>query len=655
MAVLMQILGWEAKGLRCPDHDLDFSNNERVPYKISLIQMPNGTGKTTTLNLLRAALSGVADRNSWSAQQVREFRKRSPQSDNGSFELRLLLNKRRVTIIMNFDFVQGIVTYKTTRDGGQVERFDPPVDIRRFMNQNFVNFYVFDGELAQNLLDREHTNAEEVVEHLFQINLLREIKTKVSDYWKQKTEKLSATGDHGLTRRSNRVNKLENHLNYLLSQKQNHESTLADVNQKLIYQEAIYSSAIENNKGLSDQVTQARDRVKNLDNQVETLSEDLLDMMACPHMLSAHFATAMVELKSALDRVKLPESAAREFFLELAEESECICGRPIDSHIRHTIRDRAQQYMGSDNVALLNTMKTAITEAVGDSPKAPELILHAKIEKIDDIIRQAKMAHQRNEFLQNEAASADPEVRSAQQMIGDLRSQKQELETKLQKFVESRDADDSTGIAVVQKRHKKAVAELAEITETVNLKAKRDILDGILGEAHEQAKRIMAQEICADANARIAELMPDNNIRIEEIKDCLVLEQQAGGSVGETLSIAYAFLSTIFNRSDQQLPFVVDSPAGPLDLPKRNNISQLIPKLSNQFIAFTISSERQGFIPNLKTACDGEGIQFITLFRKGPKELEEKAMQLDACHVTDDGLTVLDEAFFNEFGLEEEG
>ena len=69
--------------------------------------------------------------------------------------------------------------------------------------------------------------------------------------------------------------------------------------------------------------------------------------MRNPHSLSSSFAARMITLKDRLDRVKLPESAAREFFEELADEAECICGRPIDDDtIRAHIKGRAARYMG---------------------------------------------------------------------------------------------------------------------------------------------------------------------------------------------------------------------------------------------------------------------------------------------------------------------
>ena len=46
----IEIKGWKSEGLRCPDVDFNLDKNKRL---ITLIQMPNGTGKTTTLKLLK--------------------------------------------------------------------------------------------------------------------------------------------------------------------------------------------------------------------------------------------------------------------------------------------------------------------------------------------------------------------------------------------------------------------------------------------------------------------------------------------------------------------------------------------------------------------------------------------------------------------------
>ena len=44
-------LGWETKGLKIPDWEINLDKSQGK--KISIIMMLSGTGKTTTLNLLR--------------------------------------------------------------------------------------------------------------------------------------------------------------------------------------------------------------------------------------------------------------------------------------------------------------------------------------------------------------------------------------------------------------------------------------------------------------------------------------------------------------------------------------------------------------------------------------------------------------------------
>ena len=121
--------------------------------------------------------------------------------------------------------------------------------------------------------------------------------------------------------------------------------------------------------------------------------------------------------------------------------------------------------------------------------------------------------------------------------------------------------------------------------------------------------------------------------------------------MGETLSVAWGFLATLFHRSEHELPFVVDSPSGSIDLAVRPKIGELIPNLTGQFIAFIISSEREQFVSPLKGASSEE-VQFVTLFRKGPSELEDYARTMDSFDDTLDGISVSGETFFNVFQLD---
>ena len=656
MPAIMRILGWKAQGLRCPDHEINCVNSDGNPYPVTLIQMPNGTGKTTTLDLLRAALSGAAIKPGWDRHTISDFQRRNSDEPDGFFEVRLLLNDRRTTIVMEFDFENGRVFYKTTHGPGRRDGFYPPPDFRRFMNENFVNFYVFDGELAQHLLDRDYTDAQIVVESLFQINTFDTMVGKVREHWDKITQNVGATEERGLSRRQNRLKSLKERLTSLTNEQKALQEQRAKLETQLQKKDDIYHQEIKKEDERFEALSNAEANVERLKGKVREEALDILDRMRDPHSLSSSFANSMLALKDGLDRVKLPESAAREFFEDLADETECICGRPIDAEVAETIRTRANQYLGSEDVSLLNSMKSSIKDAIGDTPGEYEIDLNVRMESLSSAVKEELDARNELDALKFEAEQSDPAVKRARDDIENLRNKIESIDIELEKF-DSKDqtqADERTyGIEILEKRVVDAETKLGEITRTLTEKAKRDILMAIINSAHKKARLGITTELCDEANGRISELMPHNNISIERIEQNLILKGQEGGSVGETLSIAYAFLATLFNRSDHQLPFVVDSPAGPIDLAVRPKIGELIPKLTGQFIAFTISSERNHFIAPLKQASNTE-IQFITLFRKGSEELERAANLSGTVVETSDGLNVSGEAFFNEFQVEEE-
>ena len=649
----IRILGWEAMGLRCPDHKISFSNDNNT-YPISLIQMPNGTGKTTLLELLRAALSGDAGK--WDSSFIKSMVKKTSSKEDGKFTLQLLANGRRITIVMNFDFEEGVVSYTTTAGAGITEGFAPPRELKQFLKPEFVKLFVFDGAFAESLLKHTDTNAQMAIEELFQLSVMSRLGTWVTSYWEEVEKSKSAKDQAGLTRRRNRVKLLRNRIDFLSGQQRTASSEYEKAQGELEVLNDKYKSELAKQDNLRDQVAKAESSLDLARQGMANSAKDVLIRMRNPHALSATWATDLIELKKSMDRVKLPESAAREFFDELSQETECVCGRPIDDKARATIRERASRYMGSDDVALLNSMKNDITSLIGEAPETHKSELRNHFETLENKIGIYENCLTSLNSLKQEAEKVNPDLKEVDSSIDALEEKIRTLKSDLDDYDNPSEAlgDENTfGIRVLEKRLEIAEKQLAEITETLDIKQKTEIVSHIIDIAHTNAQKLVSNKICVEANKKIESLMPDNSIRIDRIERCLRLRGQEGGSVGEQLAIAYAFLATLFSSSDHTLPFVVDSPANPIDLEVRRRVAELIPNLTKQFIAFTISSERQGFLQPLESSTDIP-IQHATLFRKGNQALEAKARQNTSCIETEDGILVTNRDFFCEFQLDKE-
>lgn len=649
----LRILGWKAEGLRCPDHEVSFQTDEHgAVHPITLIQMPNGTGKTTTLQLLRAALSGEADGGGWAPARVRSFRK-SPAISKGVFRLVLHSAVGRVTISMEFDFSQGVVKYRTTHGSGINEGFRPPRDIARFLRPELVGCFVFDGELAHRLLDHEHTNAETVMEHLFQLSVFGQAVDAVQDYWERATARNGAKEEKGYTRRKNRVDNLKTRIRILRSEQASKQRALQTIESDLTEMRAKFDERLAKQRQVGEQLASADVALAQANGRVNEAVQSVFAAMHDPQAVSETFALEMIALKLNLDRVKLPEHSAREFFIELADEADCVCGRPHTDETREAVRTQSAKYLGTEAVALLNAMKSDIADQISADPGVHAKELLVRVGELEDRVRASAECKTRCDDIRAQGVSNDPTLQEASGKIAEKEARKEALKVELARYVDPTDSandDETFGIKVLEGRLKVAEKKLAEIANTIALKAKRDVLVSLFRAAHQSARTGIGQEITTQTNERINMLMPHNAIRVQEVRKCLVLEGQEGGSVGETLSVAYAFLATLFVRSEHILPFVVDSPANPIDLQVRARVAELIPQLAKQFIAFTISSEREKFLVPLERKA--AAIQYLTLFRRGAAPLDG----VDDAEVkeTSDAYCVRGRDFFHRFHLDAE-
>lgn len=364
-----------------------------------------------------------------------------------------------------------------------------------------------------------------------------------------------------------------------------------------------------------------------------------------------------MSLRASFDRAKLPGSSAKEFFQDLAAEALCICGRPIDEQSKKAILERSALYLGTEDVALLNSIKNSVAELVAPNPAAPFDRFKAGIDGYVEVLREELRATGELEAFSEEASQQSPELQKLNKQIANLKTEVDRLSSDLQAFDspdDSRSHEQTWGISVLKARLKNAEKKLAEATQTVRLKGQTDLLESMLNAAYEIAKEKIAKRLCGETNKILDRVLPLNPIRVKSIEQSLTLMgQQERGSVGETLSVGYAFLSALFQQGGHRLPLVVDSPANPIDLAVRKRVAELVCRISHQFVAFTISSERHYFTDVIDTTLPNE-VQYLTMFRKPAKKLEAQAAKETASTHSTDGVVVSGRKFFEAFHLEEE-
>lgn len=653
----IDLAGWSSRGLRSPDVDVNLADADGTPAKVALIQMPNGTGKTTTLELIKATLSNTAG--SWNPEKVRGFRRRLDTRTEGQFIVRLMINGRPLTFELTLDFENGAARYRTTNlgSGGIAAGWTPPPDVHRFLSPEFLRLFIFDGEFADELFDPARAEADRAIDALCQLYLLKDASDFAEAEWDRKSKAGGPKTDAGLQRYQadqTALLKREDELRRMESAAAREVQRLGKLITDL---DAKINERLASMKSTQAEHAQALQSLNDSKRDVLAAAGSAMSAVRMPLAIHPEFGKRLIALKENLDHLRLPENTSAQFFEELVQEDECICGREMTAGARTEIAARAKRYLDADESGTINALKSDIdkfTTVDGEEPLDQRL---AGQLRALGIARRAE--HQ-----------ADQLVRTLKQKLIDegddqLRAWQTELDESQTKYAELNgilgrirgdgipDEDPIWSLKQIEKKKTEVSAKIADITQTVTLRKQTDLLKGILKRAAELARAQIKQELIAEANQRLHGILVNDPLEIAQIERSLRLADQEGASVGQTLSVGYTFLMSVLNRGNNNFPLVVDSPANPIDADVRHNIGTLIPELCTQFIGFTINTERQGFVPALEQAAGA--VKYLTLFRKtdGTKRLMA-GLPGQGVTETETAVLIEDRDYFMNFGLRSE-
>ncbi|HEY9866678.1 MAG TPA: hypothetical protein V6D21_21065 [Candidatus Obscuribacterales bacterium] len=655
----IELISWSSEGLRCPDMRISLLEGE-TPAHISLIQMPNGTAKTTTLTLIRAALTGEAEQ--WNSEEVISFRRAGESNSEGTFILNLKIDGKPLTFELNFDFEDNKVSYSTSFPllEGINLGWKPPNNISRFLDKRLVRLFVFDGELSKDLLDPSKTEASRAIDAFFQLYLLEKVKKIAEDDWERET-KNQAKSPKGLTQQRNRVKELQERISEvekILNKRREKllsiESEIDDLKSKIDNHESL-------DKALAEKVKEAEKEKIKTDDDVKFKVNQVINQIRQPQSLHESFSNSLIELKSKLDKAKLPEKASRQFFIDILEEKDCICGRELNDETRQEIQKRSELYLSDHTAAFLNGLKEDIRNILGSGDHKTVTTLNQNIQELQDDIEIRQLAETECRALNEKLIEqGNDEVKSWYELLEKSKEDKIKLEEDIKKITRSPHPNDNPKspkttwcLQSLKNWLEEDEEKLAEISGTLELRQKKNILQEIVDQAFKKASQNLRQSIIRDCNYRLRDILSRDPIEIAEIERSIKLKNQERGSEGQTLSVGYIFLTTLLSRGENKFPLVVDSPANAIDINVAREIGKRIPALCEQFIAFTTSRERAGFTDTLFQ--NSNDTKFFTVFRKttGTEQLL-KNLPKNGVTINTNCVVVEGKDYFDQFDLAEE-
>lgn len=607
----MSILGIEYKNIRkITELKLSFVDATGNVINNSFIMMANGTGKTTTMTLLKGLLDGMAVE--WSANVVRSFAPTTGVSDAGEFSITVKFDERQYKYFLCLDYRTGVATINTTTtvNGGYEEGRHLPDSLKDIFSPEFVSRFVFDGEQAKKTMDSSSNEAEETIKYLYRLDKLDNIIASNQRILTEIQEAEGAKGSKGSL--SNLKTRRDSVCKTIETLKDKAKKLNDDIEEYQTEQESKITRRNELDKNYEELNAEKQDIIKEQQHNkdaVDAKISEILNLMKSPYLISPEFNERMQELASSMTKLKLPKTISRDFFVELSEADTCVCGRGIKDKERQFILINAEKYLGSDQQSVLNAIKSSLNSNSYDE-RLSEAYEHLKELREEGNRLQTRFNNNAEKLLKaggEEAYKLNDRILELGNAIAVAKSQLEIIESKDESDEELNENNNIHKAQIVFKDYEQKIAAATRTSIALN---RKEVVEALLLDIRSKATTELKKEIVHKTNEKLKEVIKDDDIKIEDINKYIKLKNRDGASEGQTLGIAYCFLGTLFEDAELEFPFVIDSPTGKMDFDKRQAVADIIPDVFNQMIAFVQSAEVEQFANRF---YDKPNTQFITI------------------------------------------
>jgi len=665
----LKISEWRSEGLRCPDGVVNLKKNGFKRF--NFVQMPNGTGKTTYLELIQAALSGSLEENV-DGKTIGKYYNPTTGASNGSFELHAEWNSKKITFRMEFNFDieacknksdinKSKVKYSTDTaiGGGYNNGYKPPKEIRRMITPGFVKLFVFDGEFATQLFNPGYNTAFNCLDSICQLNILDKFEESLQKYYKAniiKSDKSSAVTSAGITKalkEKDDYQKRADELNKIIYEG---EKDLIRINKEIknIEKEIDEDTSLGGN--VKKMVQEKRDLVDALEKEFDKFNQDYLNTIRNPLNLDIKFVSALDELQDNLYKLRIPASATKSFFEELKEENSCICDREMNEDAKKSIDNNKEKYFDENRAGIYNKLKSDIRDKI-QAKDFDKDILNKKNEQFLKLVDQQAEAKTNYEVAEEKLKqSAGKVLENKIEKKGSLIKEKDQISKKIDEIKNNTETDKkkTKSIPILNKLIKKQTDIVNQIEGNISLKNEIDKITALSRNIKMDVKKEVKTKVLEACNSKLSEIFKGvKTIRIEDIEEYISLSQQTGASMGQQLTTGMLYLAILLGRENFNFFTIFDSPCGAIDLHVRNDLSESLSDLikkDGQFITFVQSAERDNFTETIEKKVKENEISYLTIYDKERFSVDGLPdLPKDKTFETDNGVFIYDKNFFNNF------
>ena len=333
--------------------------------------------------------------------------------------------------------------------------------------------------------------------------------------------------------------------------------------------------------------------IKNAENSQGDFGDDVVEMF--PQLLiSKAVEDAKTKINLKISQNKLPSGISKRLIAYLLSETttECICGNPLCDKSRDHIAAYLDMLPPKSFTNLYNEFTTtARTWGKGFNKAKIEKHIQSVLDNLghaelcDNQIRELDEIEKKSPNIEDLVITrqrAESDIKSLDQQIADLQTEKKKFEIYLKKQMETYDKLTSAT------KQGLAVAAKINIMEQVLDYFKKKLDDESVMFSQKLEQNIQALIDCMLTSKRTVSVSKEFSVRVTDSFN------DESKSEGQFAVVSFAYIGGILRMlqsedslSTKEYPLVLDGPFSKLDPDQRQNVVNMIPKFAPQVILFS--------------------------------------------------------------------
>lgn len=412
------------------------------------------------------------------------------------------------------------------------------------------------------------------------------------------------------------------------------DSTIREINKKLesdkTQLEKDTQDLIENKKQiaelkakskLKEQFDEIEKELKEANTRVNNSTRSLYDALIDPSNLPKESWTNVKDYYAKLSKSRIPKSIAKEYLNSVLEENECICGVNLngDKNKITAIKSKMNNSMGLGILSEVYIMKDRVAESKSsdDIIQLKKNLTTHRAARDSLKTRAGRLSQQLGDKTKKTLETLGGETVRLENSIAELEENITMYESKSDGQIKTnrknwcgrsmttggepstvpQDIGECKNLYWLNMIRKNLTKKLEAIAGIEDLSSAADSIKEIFDAVRKEVLDKLQKETLSKAASQLGDFEMQNGLRLHSLDDgvtCIdkAKRTQKGFSTGEELAVIFSLMTALSKVTQMSLPMIVDNPTKGLDPAKLVGTEKALLGIETQLILFIYATER---------------------------------------------------------------